>query len=82
MKIIHFKTNHNYKYLEKVIWLVSSKDSNRYVEINFCRDLTSGYKDYEVYKKVKDKYGKIILDFAAFESWQEAKKQALTWVEG
>lgn len=66
---------------EKVVRLVSSKDSNRYAVINFYRDLTADYKDYEVYGKVKDKYGEIILGFATFENWQEAKKTALEWAE-
>ena len=81
MKIIYFGTYRNYKCLEKVVQLVSLKDSNRYVAISFYRDLATGYKDYEVYKKVEDKYGKIILDFADFKNWQEAKKTALEWAE-
>lgn len=81
MKIVCFETCRNYKYLEKVVRLVSSKDSNRYVAINFYRDLTTDYKDYEVYKKVKDKYGEMILDLTTFENWQEAKKMALEWAE-
>ena len=81
MEIVCFETCRNYKYLEKVVRLVSSKASNRYVEINFYRYLTADYKDYEVYKKVKDKYGEMILDFATFDNWQKAKKTALEWAE-
>ena len=80
MKMVCSPTKHGWR-IERAVWLISSKDPERYVTIKFFHSRVTGYKDYKVSKIDNRKRGTVVLNEDIFENWQEAKKTALEWAE-
>lgn len=80
MKMVCSPTKHGRR-IERAVWLISSKDPERYVTIKFFRSRVTGCKHYKVFKIDDRKRDTVVLNGDIFDNWQKAKKTALEWAE-